>query len=48
MTTKFQRKRNNSIFEAIAKQRKEKGNKKQNKPKGQLVKSLKGKSELRL
>lgn len=47
MVSKLQRKRNHSIFEAIAKQRKNRG-KKQNKLKGQLVKSLKGKSELRL
>ena len=47
MISKFQKKRNNNIFEAIAIARKEKGKNKtglKNRP----VKSLKGKSELRL
>lgn len=48
MVSKLQRKRNHNIFEAIAEARKRKGNQKQNRPKGRPVKSLKGKSELRL
>ena len=48
MTSKLQRKRNHNIFEAIAIARKKRGNKKQNRPKGRPVKSLKGKSDLRL
>lgn len=48
MASKLQRKRNYSIFEAIAIARKKKGKEKQNRPKGRPVKSLKGRSELRL
>lgn len=43
--SKFHQRRNNTIFEAIAREAKKKN---KTGPKGRPVKSLKGKSELRL
>lgn len=48
MVSKLQKKRNHNIFEAIATARKKRGNKNKTGLKGRPVKSLKGKSELRL